>query len=180
MLTRCPKSVKGIQKKNAKSSQKGNPISSSLARTVFLSPRHQGSFHLSIKPLYLKQGKHIIHQNNNGTSTENFSRQNSAVCIGSPTAKRGSKYYPAGIMLRIILPQVQRNTDNNVLLMYSATMQVPILHNHIIILNTICYVAKVNFHHSKITKKMSLIFSFNNTTSRDIKLFVETCLAFYY
>lgn len=154
MLTRCPKSVKGIQKKNAKSSQKGNPISSSLARTVFLSPRHQGSFHLSIKPLYLKQGKHLIsHQNNNGTSTENFSRQNSAVCIGSPTAKRGSKYYPAGIILRIILPQVQRNTDNNVLLMYSATMQVPILHNHIIIINTICYVAKVNFHHSKITKK---------------------------
>lgn len=175
MLTRCPTSVKGIQKKNAKSSQKGNPISSSLARTVFLSPRHQGSFHLSIKPL--KQGKHlIIHRNNNGTSTENFSRQNSAICIGSPTAKRGSKYYPAGIIL-IILPQVQRNTDNNVLFRYHASSNTTQSCNHT---NIICYIAKVNFHHSKIKKKMGLIFSFNNTTSRDTKLFVETCLAFYY
>lgn len=132
MPTHCPVSVKGIQKKNDKSSQKGNLIFSSLARTVLLSERHQGSFHLSNKPLYVKQGKYlIIHQNNNGPSTENFSRQNSAICLGRPRAKRGSSYYPAGTILHIILSQIQRNTNN---MYYSATIQFSILYNYIIIL----------------------------------------------
>lgn len=136
----------------------------------------QGTKAVSIN--LFKQGKYIIIlQNNNGPSTENFSRRNSAICTGSPTTKRGSSCYPAGTTLHIILPQIQRTTNNNVVVCYHASSNTTQSCNHT---NIICYIAKVNFYHSKTKKKMCLILNFSITTNRDIKLFVATCLAFYY
>lgn len=104
-------------------------------------------------------------------------QRTSAICTGSPTTKRGSSCYPAGTTLHIILPQIQRTTNNNVVVCYHASSNTTQSCNHT---NIICYIAKVNFYHSKTKKKMCLILNFSITTNRDIKLFVATCLAFYY
>lgn len=80
---------RGFQNKNYKSPQKENHISSWLTFLVQgirgVSTYQSNLFILSKENTVSGDSTPVIHRSNNGTSTENFSRQN---CICRPKAKR--------------------------------------------------------------------------------------------